>query len=55
MNYCNYKAYTSSNSVRDYRDFKDNNYMGFGHPGWSECAVYSSLAAALLDGIFSHY
>ena len=40
LNYSNYKKYTSSNSITDYRKFKGQNHLVFGHPAWKREADF---------------
>lgn len=40
MNYDNYKKYTDTNSVTDYKVFPGRNHFVLGQPGWEEIAIY---------------
>ncbi len=40
LNFDNYEKYKLSNSIMDYKDFKDRNHLVFGHPAWKEEADF---------------
>jgi len=40
LNYANYKKYSKSNSVTDYKEFKGRNHFVLGQPMWKEDADY---------------
>ncbi|SFM87825.1 Lysophospholipase, alpha-beta hydrolase superfamily [Chitinophaga sp. YR627] len=40
LNYANYKKYSNSNSVTDYKEFKGRNHFVLGQPTWKEDADY---------------
>jgi pimeloyl-ACP methyl ester carboxylesterase len=40
LNYSNFKKYASSNSITDYRKFKGQNHLVFGHDGWRKEADF---------------
>jgi fermentation-respiration switch protein FrsA (DUF1100 family) len=40
LNYSNYKKYSHSQSVTDYKEFPDRNHFVLGQPGWKEIADY---------------
>lgn len=40
LNLANYRKYTDSGSVTDYREFPDRNHFVLGQPGWQEIADY---------------
>jgi pimeloyl-ACP methyl ester carboxylesterase len=40
LNYNNYKKYKPSDSIIDYKNFKDHNHLVFDHPAWKEEADF---------------
>jgi len=40
LNYSNYKKYTTDSSVTEYRKFKNQPHLVFGHPGWKKEADF---------------
>lgn len=40
LNYSNYKKYSDTGSVTDFKEFPDRNHFVLGQPGWQEIATY---------------
>ncbi|WP_295793897.1 alpha/beta hydrolase [Mucilaginibacter sp.] len=40
LNYTNYKKYTDSQSITDYKEFAGRNHFVLGQPGWEESAEF---------------
>ena len=40
LNYSNYKKYSHSSSITDYKEFAGRNHFVLGQPGWDELADY---------------
>lgn len=40
LNLSNYKKYSHSGSVKDFKEFQDRNHFVIGQPGWQEIALY---------------